>query len=306
MADAFYSSLDAVTDEQSFYNVLRHTGRGMTEFWMSINEGLPFEGNPKDGHLWYQSPEPSTGEDNKHLEGSKRADVEKYTDVQLINHLQILKRTYGITGSEAEAKSRIKDAKDRHLKLQRRKSLAQLRLDVERALLKNTPPVQRTATVEGEMGGLRHYITEVIDGAGTAALDYDAHIDEPLKTMWEAGVLEDKVILCGTMVKKKIAKLVETYRRYERTASGIYHDVKRIDEAGWASNVDVRPSTFLADNEMIIYAPELIHTVLLRQVKDRECTDPEYDAEAYENLFEMTLQVDDPYAAIWVHSLDVA
>jgi len=297
------SSENVISDEQSFYNVVRTTGNGMTPFWDSLTEGEPFEGSPKTGHIWYQDAGATAGTDNKHLEGGIIADADDLPEVELKNHLQILKRTYGITKSEKAATSRVsKKALDRS----KDNSIKQLRLDVEYALLKDSAPVQRTATVEGEMGGLRHYITEVIDAADTDVLDYKKHIETPLKVMWENGVLEDKIILCGVDAKSSINSLLDGFKTATNSETKVSKNVTQIEDAGWAKNVDVEASTFLAANEMLIYAPETIHPVLLRQVKGGEVTDPKYDAEAWENLFEMTLEVLDPYSAVWVKNLKIA
>lgn len=294
------SSEDVLTDEKSFYNVVRVTGNGMTGLWDSLQEGEPFEGSPKTGHIFYQQVGATAGTDNKHLEGAIRADSDTLTEIELKNHLQILKRTYGITKSEKAATSRVSK---KALERSKDNSILQLRLDVEYALLKESAPVQRTATVAGEMGGLKHYITEVIDAAGTDALDYTKHIETPLKAMWENGVLEDKKILCGIDAKSSINALLDGFKTAVNGESKVSKNVTEIEDAGWAKNVSVNASTFLANNEMLIYAPELIHPVLLRQEKDSVCSDLKYDAEAWENLFEMTLEVLDPYAAVWVKNL---
>ena len=302
MPDTFTSSENVLTDEESFYNVVRTTGNGITPLWDSLSEGEPFEGSPKTGHVWYQELGATTGSDNAHLEGGIRADIETITEVELRNHLQIFKRSYGITKSEKAATSRVSKTA-----LQRSKDncIKQLRLDVEKALLGATAPVQRTSAVAGKMAGILHYASEVIDGLGTAALDYKLHIETPLKTMWENGVLEDKVILCGTDMKSAINTLLETQKRYGGSDNKVNRNVTEIEDAGWATNVTVKASPNLAPDEMLIYAPELINPVLLRQVKDGEVTDAKYDAEAWENLFEMTLQVLDPYACVHVKNLDV-
>jgi len=299
---AYLSSGDVLSDEQSFYNVVRTTGNGMTPFWDSLQEGEPFDGSPKTGHIWYQTVGATIGTDNKHLEGSIRADIDGLTEVELKNHLQILKRTYGITKSEKAATSRVSK---KALERSKDESIKQLRLDVEFAILKSTAPVQRTATVAGEMGGLRHYITYIIDGGGTAALTYKDHIEAPLKKMWEEGVLEDKMILCGTDTKSAINALLDGFRTATNGETKVSKNVTEIADAGWAKNVSVEASPFLAANEMIIYAPELIHPILLRQVKGGEVSDKKYDAEAWENLFEMTLEVLDPYSAVWIKGLAV-
>ena len=301
MADNFLMADDVLSDEESFYNVVRLTGNGMTPFWDSLNEGEGFDGNPATGHIWYQTAKATTGAANAHMEGGIRADVENATEVELRNHLQIFKRTYGITKSQAASTSKVVSSL-----LQRSKdnSILQLRLDVETALMSETAPVQRVAnTTAGLMGGVLHYATEVIDGAGTEALDYKKHIETPLKTMWQNGVLEDKMILCGTDAKSSINSLLDGFRTSTNGETKVSKNVTEIADAGWAKNVSVEASTMLAANEILIYAPELINPVLLRQVKDGDVSDAAYDSEAWENLFEMTLQVLDPYALVHVKNL---
>lgn len=83
MADVFTSSENVVSDEESFYNVMRVTGRGMTPFWESLGTAEPFEGTPKAGHTWFQTVSATTGATNKHLEGGIRADVETPTEIAL-------------------------------------------------------------------------------------------------------------------------------------------------------------------------------------------------------------------------------
>ena len=303
MADVYTSSENVVSDEQSFYNVMRVTGRGMTPFWDSLNNAESFDGSPKAGHVWFQTVSANTGAVNKHLEGGVRADVETPTEVQLTNHLQIFKKTYGITKSEKAATSRVST---KALQRSKDNSILQLRLDVEKALLSDTAPVQRGAAVAGVMGGALHFASNVIDGTNTVALSYDAHIEAPLKKMWEEGVLEDKKILCGTGLKTVINGLLDGFRTSTNGETKFSKNVTEIADAGWAKNVSVESSTSLAVNEMVIYAPELINPVLLRQIKDGDVTDVNYDAEAYENLFEMTLQVQDPYAITHVKNILIA
>ena len=253
--------------------------------------------------MWYQDAAPTTGTDNKHLEGAIRADVTAISEIELRNHLQILKKTYGITKSEKAASPRLsKKALDRS----KEKATNQLALDVEYALLKTTGPVQRitgVGAVAGEMGGLRHYISTTIDGLNTAVPEYKAHIEAPLKAMWKGGVTESKMILCGADTKSKINEFLDVSRRTGTKDNKVNRNVTEIEDAGWAKNVTVEASPFLAENEILIYCPDLIHVVLLRQEKDTEVSDPKYDAEAYQCLFEMTIQIDDPLAAVWVKNL---
>lgn len=300
MADVYTSSEEIISDEQSFYNVMRVTGRGMTPMWDSLGNAEPFDGSPKTGHIWFQTVSAHTGVVNKHLEGGIRADVETPTEIQLVNHLQIFKKTYGITKSEKAATSRVTK---KALERSKDNSILQLRLDVEAALCSAAAPVQRTATVAGVMGGLLHYISYVIDGTNTVALSYELHIEAALKKMWEEGVLEDKIILCGTGVRSKINAMMDGFRIATNNDTKFSKNVTEIADAGWARNVKIESSTNLAINEFIVYAPDLVNPVLLRQEKDNIVTDFTYDSEAWENLFEMTLQVDDPYAAVYVKNI---
>lgn len=303
MADDFLTSDDVVSDEQSFYNVVRLTGNGMTPFWDSLNDAEAFDGNPATGHIWYQTPDATAGETNAHNEGSIRADVEGATEVELRNHLQIFKRSYGVTGSQAASKSKVVASL---LERSKDRSIKQLRLDVEKALMSATAPVQRVGnTTAGVMGGVLHYCTEVIDATNTVELSAKAHIKAPLRTMWENGVLEDKIILCGGDVKDSISTLLDGFKTANNNETAYVGNVSKIKDVGWATNVEVKVSTQLAANEMLIYAPELINPILLRQKKDASVTDPAYDSEAWENLFELTLQVLDPYAAVHVKNIKI-
>ena len=308
MADQLYSSAQAIENKQSFYNVIRMTGHNRCPFFESLGNSKPFKGDPKKGHTWDYRPGPTAGDTNKHAEGGKRADVTSWAAVELKNELQIFKKTSGITGSQAEAmtieyqKSKIEDQKA----LNRR----QLQFDLEKAFLADTAPVARAAGngYIGEMAGIKHYITgaNILDCLGTTPLSYKEHIEDPLKKMWSAGVTEKKIVMCGVDAKSVINELLNVSKRYGKEDRGIVQNVSMIEDAGWDKNVPVIANPHFATDEILVYAPSLINPVLLRAIKDRKCSDPEYDAEAWEDLFEITLQMLDPDAAIWVKNIKLA
>ena len=305
MADEFYTSLGAIENKQSFYNVIRRTGQNRCPFFNSLGNSTPFKGDPAKGHKWDYRPGPTAGAINAHGEGSKRADVTSWPTVELANELQIFKKTSGVSGSQKEAMT-IEDQKSK-ISDQKMNNRQQLQFDIEVAFLSDTTPVARTAlnNKTGKMGGIKHYIsgTNVVDCLGTTALSYKEHIEELLKIMWSAGVTEKKIIMCGTDVKSDINTLLDVGKRYGKGDTGIVANVSMIEDAGWDKNIPIIANPHLDADEMLIYAPSLINPVLLRAIKDRACSDPEYDAEAWEDLFEITLQMLDPNAALWVKNI---
>ena len=105
MADNYLSSHSQILDKQSFFHNIRKVGGGSTPFIDEISDGGKFKGSPRKGHKWGYKPVPMVGAVNAYAEGSKRADITSWSEVELINHLQIFKKTAGITGSEAESLS---------------------------------------------------------------------------------------------------------------------------------------------------------------------------------------------------------
>lgn len=305
MADNFLNSLGAIENQQSFYNVIRKTGQNRCPFFESLGNSKAFEGDPAKGHKWDYRPGPTGGAANAHGEGSKRAEVTSWSVVELANELQIFKKTSGITGSQKEAmtiekqKSKISD--------QKMLNRIQLQFDIEKAFLANTTPVARTTlnAKTGQMAGIKHYIigTNVVDCGGTTTLSYKAHIEEMLKIMWSAGVTEKKIVMCGVDVKSDINTLLDVGKRYGKGDTGIVANVSTIEDAGWDKNIPIIANPHLSADEMLIYAPSLINPVLLRAIKDKPCSDPEYDAEAWEDIMEITLQMLDPNAALWVKNI---
>ena len=304
MADLILSSHQALADDTSFYNVIRKTGMGSTPFWDSLNDGVPFKGSPKKGHSWAYTPQPSTGVDNAFAEGSRRADVTSYEDVTLKNELQIFKKTSGITGSEAEAFTI--EQKKRTIRDQQLANRKQLRLDIEKALISAEAPVSAAAVGDvRKMGGVLHYLPAlaIFDVEG-AELSIKDHIDEAFKLMFLNGLSGEHIVLQGGV--DAFATLQYIYadkkqlRNSEKTISNI---ATRIETAWFPQGVPLQANPNYEANEIRIYAPSLINPVLLRQYKDKACSDPEYDIDVTEDLFEMTLQILDPFAMVQIKNI---
>lgn len=300
MADNYLGSHDAIENQQSFYNVIRSTGFEETPFFSSIGSQSFKNKDPREGHTWFYRKRPDGTDANAHAEGSKRADVKSYTATKLQNELQIFKKSYGVTGSQRDVMS--VEGKQNYLSIQSEMAAVDLSLSIERALFTNTAPVS-AATDEDvrKMGGIAHYLIHDIDVAG-AALDWKTHIKEMLKMMWKNGCRAN-YIMGGPDQKDALDEILDLKKQYGGNETGIISNASIIKDASYAKNVKVTANPLMGDDEIIFYDSRLLNIILHRQIKGRNCSDPNYDAEAYEHLMELTYQMDDPYAMVRITGL---
>ncbi len=303
MADVILNSAQAVENKESFYNVIRTTGLGATPFFETLGEGIGGKASANKGHKWDYRPGASAGEVNAHAEGSVRADITSWSAVELANQFQIFKKTAGITGSQAasytieEKKSSIADQE-----LENRK---QIRLDVEKALLGDTAPVAAAVMTDvRKMAGVKHYIpANAVFDISSAALSVKNHIDEAFKLMFTQGIVGEKIIvMCGADVFTDLNWYYADKNLLKQTEHSIVAKKDTIS-TGWHDSVRIMANPNMAADEALIYAPSLINPFLLRSHKSKDVSDPNYDAEAKEDLFELTLQILDPYAAVHLKNI---
>lgn len=304
MKSEFYSSRDAAENKDSFFNVIRVTGRSRCPFMESLKSPIPFKGDPAEGHSWAFRTGATAGQVNAFSEGSKRATITKWPVTKLNNRLQILKKTSGMSKSQMAATT-VDERTDKleDQKLQNRK---QMQLDMEYASLTDAAPTSTTdsdGARKDTMGGAKHFAGVVIDASADGGFDYDKHISEPLKYMWKNGIDEDKIVMTGADVKTAINNHLNAGKRHSSGEKGISQNVTHIEDSGWGTNIPITPNMNLADNELLIYAPDLINPVLLRAEKDNPCSDPQYDGIAEEDVIEQTIQVLDPNTIIWVKNI---
>jgi len=298
------NSIEAVENRESFYNVIRVTGYGATPFFESLGEGISgVKASAGKGHKWDYRPGAFLGVFNAHAEGSVRANITSWTAVELANQFQIFKKTSGITGSQAA--SFTIEEKLSNISTQEMENRKQLRLDIEKALLGSAAPAGATVITDVRtMGGILHYIpaNAVFDIAGVA-LNVKNHIDEGLKLMFNQGVVGEAIIvMCGSDVYTDLNWYYADKNLYKPT-EGTITAKKDTITTGWHDKVRITANPNLADDEAIIYAPGLINPVLLRSHKSKDVSDATYDAEAKEDLFELTLQILDPYAAVHLKNI---
>lgn len=304
MADNILNAAAAVENRQSFYNVIRTTGLGSTPFWETLGEGIGgTKSSANKGHKWDYRPGADTGEANAHAEGSVRADITSWNAVELSNQFQIFKKTSGITGSQAA--SFTIEEKLSSIATQEMENRKQLRLDVEKALLGADAPVTAAVMTDvRKLAGVKHFIPAngVFDLVGVA-LSVKNHIDEAFKLMFIKGITGEKIIvMAGANVYTDLNWYYADKNLLKQTESSIVAKKDTIS-TGWHDSVRIMANPNLATDEALIYAPSLINPVLLRSHKSKDVTDPNYDAEAKEDLFELTLQVLDPYAVIHLDNI---
>jgi len=302
MADAYLSSIEAIENEQSFYNIIKDTGWEDSPFFSSIGSVSFSNKDPQAGHTWFYRKRPTGEASNAYAEGSVRADVKNYTSTKLQNELQIFKKTYGVTGSQKDVYS--VEGKQNYLSKQSEMAAIDLRLSVEKALLTSGAPVAAaTSTDVRTLGGIYHYIINEID-ATNAALDWKANVKAMFKMMWQNGCRAD-YLMCGPTQKDALDTILQDKKQYTGKDKSIIDNFSVIDDAGYAKNVKIITNPFMAETDMIAYDSSLCDAVLHRQIKSRDASDKGVDAEAYEHLFELSYQILDPYAMVRVKNLAV-
>ena len=296
------NSHSQILDKQSFYNSIRLVGGAKTPFFSSLNKGGKYEGSPAKGHEWGYRPVPMRGQENSYAEGSKRANITHWSEVKLCNHLQIFKKTSGITRSESKAMS--EDGQVRKINRDQLANRKQMALDIEFALLSDQAPVKATTKDDvRKMGGVKHYIpaTAVIDANGDP-LSIENHVDEATRIMSDNGIEGKILIMCGSDVFKDMQYLLKEMKAISNSETTINNRVTHVTNA-WFNNVQLVSNNNLAKNEFIVYAPNLIKIVLLDSVKNQDCADPMYDLKVTEDIMELTLRSEDPHGAIWVKNV---
>ena len=302
MADVYLSSHAAIENQQSFYNVIKTTGWEDAPFFASIGSISFKNKDPKEGHTWFYRDRPDGTGANAYAEGSLRAEVKSYEATKLQNELQIFKKSYGVTGSQKDVFS--VEGKQNHLATQSELSALDLRLSIERALLTNTAPVAAATTTDvRKLGGISHYLIEDVD-ASAVALDWKLHVKEGLKLMWLNGCKANYIMTSATQ-KDALDEILDTKKQYGRADTSYVDNFSMIEDTGYAKKVKIIVNPFMAEGDLIMYDSRLLNVVLHRQIKARDITDKSYDKETYEHLFELTYQMDDPYAMVRIKNLKV-
>ena len=99
------TNAEAWSKEADLERDIKKVGWTQTPFLSTISSAAPASrsGLAAQGHRWYYDVQPDGDTNNAHVEGSAPAPAKYYVGGELSNHYQIVKHTYGLSGSEKES-----------------------------------------------------------------------------------------------------------------------------------------------------------------------------------------------------------
>lgn len=297
-AEAFGKQADLERD-------IKKIGWTQTPFLSTIDTAAPTSRDAKValGHSWFYDEEPDGELDNAHVEGGDPADAEYYTGGQLLNHYQIVKHTYGVSGSEEESK--MVDG-TMVMANQFAKSSMKHKKSIEMILLSDQAAVQRVNTpgakVAGRCGGLKSFATAnntILAASADMSLQF---LRELMKIGYFKGVNYSKMQM-GDKQMDVIADLMNSKVMVANWGiKKIADGVTQIDTQYGSCQLMTNPG--LLDSEVIAYDPSLIKKVNWRAMHTKELARVA-DEVKKEIISEFTLRVCHEYAFSWCKGLKV-
>lgn len=275
-----------------------------TPLFNMIQKAVPSKtGKAVFGHDWYYEEGVEGDDSNKHAEGSAPATATHGTMGTSKNHYQIIKHTYGITGS-MEGKADLEGMEE--LKKEGVRKQKEHRKTIEKALLSAQAPVQRnpdTSTI-GQMGGLKHWCTvnNTVDIGGDLTI-------QMLRDMFKIGFYQSMPtthIFVSDVQKDRLDDLFADKNRgtYGQT---ILQDTNytQLDNFAYAPKVKVILSPYVADDEIIGINAGSLALVYQRLTKPYDLA-RNSDSIQKELISELTLRVNNPYGVTLISGLTTA
>jgi len=250
------------------------------------------------GHEWFYEDGVDGDASNAHLEGSAPADATHGTLGQSKNHYQIIKHTYGITGS-MEGKSDI-EGQEELIKEGARKA-KQHRKTIEIALFGAQAPVQRDTAVIGKMGGLKHWCTvdNTVDIGGDLTI-------QMLREMFKIGYYQSMPTTHIFVSDTQKDRLDDIFAEKNRGVFGqtILQDTNytQLDNFAYAPKVKVILTPYINDDEIIGVNAGSLALVYQRLTKAYDLARTA-DTVQKELISELTLRVNNPYGVTKISGL---
>ena len=250
------------------------------------------------GHEWFYEDGVDGDASNAHLEGSAPATATHGTLGQSKNHYQIIKHTYGITGS-MEGKSDI-EGQEELIKEGARKA-KQHRKTIEIALFGAQAPVQRDTAVVGIMGGLKHWCTV----NNTVNIGGDLTI-QMLREMFKIGYYQSMPTTHIFASDTQKDRLDDIFAEKNRGVFGqtILQDTNytQLDNFAYAPKVKVILTPYINDDEIIGVNAGSLALVYQRLTKAYDLARTA-DTVQKELISELTLRVNNPYGVTRISDL---
>lgn len=294
---------EAFGKEADLEKNIRKVGWTQTPFLSTISVGAPTSraGTAASGHRWYYDEEPDGTLSNAHIEGSDPASAEYFVGGELVNHYQIAKNTYGVSGSNAE--STMVNGKP-VMTDQFEKTTMRHKKSIEMILMSDQSAVQRVNTagsqVAGVSGGLKSFSTanNTIDATGaTLTLQY---IRDIMKIGYLNGLNFSHIQLGDTQMDVidniMNSKIAVNAWGMEQIADGVTSIKTKYGKASLMLN------PFANNDEIIAYDPSMIYKVNWRAMHTKEIARTK-DAIEKEIISEFTLRVCHEYGFAWLKGL---
>jgi len=289
------SSREAYGHEIDLWNEIKEIGWQQTPFLSSLSDSAPSaRTNPGFGHKWKFMDVPD-GAINKHLEGAPSPAVTKFAMGEALNHYQIFKNAFGVSGSEEKAVG-IDNKKE----LARQGNMARIQhmKSIEMTLTGSQAAVQRVTSgteVAGELAGVKHFLTSNTDhDMNAGALTWDMILGL-LEVNYMKGIPLTHIMM-NSKQKNAIDKILFAKTTGINFNQGsISNNVRSLGDTAYGNDIKIILSPFLATTEILGYNKEYVTPVIWRPtsikdiLKDQDGTSKQY-------LTEMTLRVDHEFA----------
>jgi len=253
------------------------------------------------GHQWYYEDGIDADDDNAHIEGSDPATPTHGTLGESKNHYQIIKHTYGITGS-MEDKTDLEGSDE--LKNEGVRKAKQHRKTIEKILFNAGAPVQRVKnSVAGKAAGLRHWCTvqNTVDIGGDLSI-------QMLREMFKIGYYQSMPtthIFLGDKQKDALDDIMADKNR-GILGQTILKDTNytQLDNFAYAPKVKVILTPYVDEDEIIGVNLPSLALVYQRLTKTYDIARTK-DAIEKELISELTLRVNNPFGVTRISDLNV-
>jgi len=294
------STRDAYGHDIDLWNEIKQIGWQQTPFLSSLKDSAPgARTNSGFGHQWKYLDVPD-GAVNKHLEGAASAAVTKFAMGQALNHYQIFKNSFGVSGSEDAAVG-----VDNKKELARQGNMSRIAhmKSIEMALIGAQAPVQRVTTtgleVAGELGGVKHFLTANTDHDMAVATVNQALTWDMILQLLEVNFMKGVPIthlMMNSKQKNAIDKILFSKTTGTNFGAGVIsNNVRSLGDTAYGNDIKIILSPFAAQTEILGYNNEYVTPVIWRPTAIKDIL-KDQDGISKQYLTEMTLRVDHEFA----------